>query len=133
MFISFLVALGLISTVLCAEATPPIRPAAYRQVIKQGFATNWFKTAEPLSKYHAKNIEDIYLKGFRNVRLRSRADLYSPPYNSIDFAWFLGNLTVVVDKCLETGVARSYRGSTIMLRQMQARKIARITLLGGQQ
>lgn len=105
MFISFLVALGLISTVLGADATPAISPVAYRQVIKQGFATNWFKTAEPLSKYHAKNIEDIYLKGFRNVRLRSRADLYSPPYNSIDFAWFLGNLTVVVDKCLETGVA----------------------------
>ena len=106
MLISFLVAFGLISAVLgAADPTAPISAAAYREVIKQGFATNWFKTPEPLLKYRAKNIEDIYRKGFRNVRLRSRADLYSPPYDSINFAWFLGNLTVVVDKCLETGVA----------------------------
>jgi len=32
-------------------------------------------------------------------------DLYSPPYNSTDFSYFLRNLTVVVDKCLEVGVA----------------------------
>lgn len=87
------------------SALQPISPADYQNVIGEGFATNWFKTAEPLSKYNDKNIEDIFSEGFRNVRLQSRADLYSSPYNTIDFAWFLGNLTVVVDKCLEVGVA----------------------------
>ena len=58
-----------------------------------------------MSKYNDRNIEDISLKGFTNVRLRSRADLYSPPYNSTDFSYFLKNLTVAVDKCLEVGVA----------------------------
>lgn len=105
MLITFFVAFGFIPNILGSDVAPPISPTAYREVIKQGFAANWFKTAEPLSKYNAKNIEDVYLKGFRNVRLRSRADLYSPPYNSVDFTWFLANLTVVVDKCIETGVA----------------------------
>ena len=83
----------------------PIYPADYQEVIGQGFATNWVKTAEPFSQYKSKNIEDVFSKGFRNVRLRSRADLYAPPYNAVNFTWFLGNLTIVVDKCLETGIA----------------------------
>ena len=105
MIISILVAFSIIPVVLGTARTSPISPAAYRKVIKQGFATNWFKREEPLSKYNDRNIKDIYLKGFRNVRLRSRADLYSPPYNSEKFIWFLRNLTAVVDKCLEVGVA----------------------------
>ena len=104
MLISGLVASGLLSTVLGADLTSPVSPKAYRKLIKQGFATNWFKTPEPLSKYHAQNIDDIYSKGFRNVRLRSRADLYTAPYDSTDFAWFLANLTAVVDKCLDKRV-----------------------------
>lgn len=105
--VSLLSLFCLLPGILCADLSSPISPAAYRDVIKQGFSTNWFKTAEPLSKYHDKNIEDIFKKGFRNVRLRSRADLYSPPYNasSIEFSRFLGNLAAVVDKCLQTGVA----------------------------
>ena len=100
-------AFGLVSSILGSDLTSPISPADYQEVIKQGFSTNWFKTAEPFSKYNDKNIEDIFSKGFRNVRLRSRADLYSPPYDSTnnDFTSFLGNLTVVVDKCLQVGVA----------------------------
>ena len=98
----FFMVLGFIPAI---SALQPISPADYQDVIGQGFATNWFKTAEPLSKYNDKNVEDIFSKGFRNARLRSRADLYSSPYNTIDFTWFLGNLTVVVDKCLEVGVA----------------------------
>ena len=105
MIISILVAFGFIPGLLGAALSSPVSPAAYREVIKQGFATNWFKTEEPLSKYNDKDIKDIDLKGFRNVRLRCRADLYSPPYNSEKFIWFLRNLTAVVDKCLEVGVA----------------------------
>lgn len=104
MLISGLVALGLLSTVLGVDLTSPVSPQAYRELIKQGFATNCFKTPEPLSKYHDQDIDDVYSKGFRKVRLRSRADLYTAPYDSTDFAWFLANLTAVVDKCLEKRV-----------------------------
>ncbi|XP_078371207.1 uncharacterized protein LOC144654856 isoform X2 [Oculina patagonica] len=83
----------------------PSTPSEYRKDIGQGFATNWFKTADPLSKYNDKNIEDIFSKNFRNVRLRSRADLYPAPYNTKKFDEFLDSLTKVVDKCLEVGVA----------------------------
>lgn len=89
--------------VVFSDATP-LTPSVYQRTIAQGFATNWFKTLELLEKYNHKNIKDIYERGFRNVRLRSRADLYSAPYNDTKFNWFLGNLTIVVDKCLETGV-----------------------------
>ena len=101
MLIALLATLNFIPRTLMS----PISPSAYRLILNHGFSTNWFKTAEPLSKYNDRNIEDISLKGFTNVRLRSRADLYSPPYNSTDFSYFLKNLTVVVDKCLEVGVA----------------------------
>ncbi|XP_078374697.1 uncharacterized protein LOC144658201 isoform X2 [Oculina patagonica] len=87
------------------KASLPILPADYQKDIGQGFATNWFKTADPLSDYKDKNIEDIYSKNFRNVRLRCRADLYSAPYNNPAFTEFLNSLTKVVDKCLEVGVA----------------------------
>ena len=93
---------GLISA---TSASLPINPADYQKLIGQGFATNWFKTADPLSKYNHKNIQDIHSKNFRNVRLRSRADLYSAPYNTPDFSRFLASLSSVVDKCLEVGVA----------------------------
>lgn len=103
MFVLYLACfLGVTSAIRVSE---PISPADYQKVIAQGFATNWFKSKNPLGKYNDKNIEDIYAKGFRNVRLRSRADLYTAPYNDSKFEWFLGNLTVVVDKCLDVGVA----------------------------
>ena len=56
-------------------------------------------------KYRPQNIDDIFNEGFRNVRLRSRADLYSPPYDDAKFEMFLTKLEEVVDKCLEVGVA----------------------------
>ena len=83
----------------------PIKPSDYQKVIGQGFATNWFKTSEPLANYNDKNIEDIHSKNFRNMRLRSRADLYSAPYNTSKFSRFLASLSSVVDKCLEVGIA----------------------------
>lgn len=92
-----------IVSILCGETTP-LTPSSYQKTIAQGFSTNWFKSSDPLAKYNGKNIEDIYNRGFRNVRLRSRADLYTAPYNNTSFAWFLGNLTIVVDKCLQVGV-----------------------------
>ena len=102
MILSIIAVLGFLSA---TKASQPISPADYQNVIGQGFATNWFKTADPLSTYNDKNIEDIFSKDFRNVRLRSRADLYSAPYNTHDFDRFLASLTKVVDKCIEAGVA----------------------------
>ena len=87
------------------RASLPISPADYQNATGQGFATNWFKTGDPLRKYNDKNIEDIFSVGFRNVRLRCRADLYSAPYNKSEFNKFLSSLTKVVDKCLKVGVA----------------------------
>ena len=57
-------------------------------------------------EYRPENIQDIYDRGFRNLRLRVRAGLYYPPYdnNNILFTWFLDKLEEVVDRHLEVGV-----------------------------
>ena len=54
-----------------------------------------------MKKYSEQNIEDVRAKGFKNLRLRCRADLYSYDYTATNFTWFLGNLTTVVDHCLK--------------------------------
>ena len=64
------------------DFSQPVSPADYQRIIKQGFTTNYFKTLPPAHKYQPENIEIIFAKGFRNVRLRSRAGLYTAPYNS---------------------------------------------------
>ena len=84
-----------------AAETSPISTGWYRKLIGPGFSTNWFKTAEPMKKYSEQNIIDVHEKGFRNLRLRCRADLYSNDYTATNFTWFLGNLTTVVDHCLK--------------------------------
>ena len=76
-----------------------------QKVIAQGFATDWPMSLEHLSKYNDKNIQDICSENFPNVRLRSRADLYSAPYNTPDFSRFFASLSSAVDKCLEVGIA----------------------------
>ena len=43
------------------RAQRPFSPEEYQKLIGQGFATNWFKSKDPLSKYHAQNIIDIAL------------------------------------------------------------------------
>ena len=84
-----------------AEEAKPISPGRYQTLIGTGFSTNWFKTEEPMKKYSEQNIEDVHDKGFKNLRLRCRADLYSYDYTATNFTWFLGNLTTVVDQCLK--------------------------------
>ena len=83
-----------------------VSPEVYQRNIKQGFSTNYFKTV-PAMEYQPQNIQDVYDKGFLNLRLRVRADLYCPPYDNdnILFQWFLNRLEEVVDRCLEVGVA----------------------------
>lgn len=76
----------------------PILPKDYRNIAKQGFATNYFKVLPEKTekKYNAKNIDDVYKKGFRNLRLRARADLYTAPYDQdANFTKFLDILEEV--------------------------------------
>lgn len=84
-----------------AEESTPISPKSYQKLIGPGFSTNWFKTETPMKKYSEQNIKDVRDKGFKNLRLRCRADLYSYNYTATKFTWFLKNLTTVVDHCLK--------------------------------
>ena len=96
-------------TSLEVDFSQPVLAADYHKIIKEGFATNYFKSEFAVRnrfKYNSKNIEDIYDRGFRNVRLRVRPRIYSTPYeDDIEFTWFLNNLTMVVDDCIRVGVA----------------------------
>lgn len=83
------------------DFSQPVSPMVYQKTIKQGFSTNYFKSKIPAKKYREKNIQDIYDMGFRNVRLRCRADLHSGD----KFNAFIEELVNVVDECLEVGVA----------------------------
>lgn len=90
----------------CANFFPaagkrPISPKRYQKMIGAGFSTNWLKSKEPLKEYSVQNIKDVNEKGFTNLRLRCRADLYSYNYSAVNFTWFLGNLTTIVDDCLK--------------------------------
>lgn len=84
-----------------------ITPANYSALIGPGFATNWFKAKKPLKKYHENNIQDVYDAGFRNLRIRCRADVHpnEKPLDSPEFVLFLQQLEKVVDKCITTGIA----------------------------
>ena len=77
----------------------PISPEEYQAKIRAGFSTNWFKSKSPQKKYSEQNIIDVHEKGFSNLRLRCRADLYSYNYSAVNFTWFLGNLTTVAEAC----------------------------------
>ena len=45
----------------CMSQEQPISPAAYQEIAKQGFATNYFKANNgPAVKYRSQNIEDIF-------------------------------------------------------------------------
>ena len=110
----YLLCLALVVTsVILTECAPstidfnhPVTSLVYQGAVGQGFATNYFKAKKgPAIKYREQNIQDIHAKGFRNVRLRSRADLYDPPYTSDEFTNFLTKLEEVVDKCISVGVA----------------------------
>lgn len=87
-----------------AAGEQSISPEQYQKMIGAGFSTNWLKSAEPLKKYSVQNIKDVSKKGFTNLRLRCRADLYSYNYSAVNFTWFLGNLTTIVDDCLKHNV-----------------------------
>ena len=105
---SFLVSECVSQNTPAVDFSQPVSPQVYQGVIKQGFATNYFKTQIPLAfKYRTQNIQDIYDKGFRNLRLRVRTDSewFTAPYNNDNFSIFLTNITDVVDECIRAGVA----------------------------
>lgn len=82
----------------------PISPKKYQSQIRAGFSTNWFKTEKPMNKYSEQNIKDVHDRGFSNLRIRCRADLYSYDYSTVKFKRFLGFLTTVVDHSLKHNV-----------------------------
>ena len=73
-------------------------------MIHTGFNTNWFKRKDPMRHYSEQIIKDVRDKGFSNLRLRCRADLYSYNYSAANFTRFLNNLARVVDHCLKHDV-----------------------------
>lgn len=87
-----------------ANFSEPLLPASYRNKLDLGFSTNWFKSSPPLSKYNVQNIKDVRLAGFKHLRLRCRADLYTYPYNDTEFDSFLDDLETVVDDCINENV-----------------------------
>jgi len=76
----------------------PINPSDYQAVAGTGFATNYFKTLA-FQKYNKQNLVDVRAKGFKNLRLRCRADL-----EGLNMTVFLNNLNTVVDDCLSEDV-----------------------------
>ncbi len=100
-----LVATSILTECASLDFSQPVSAADYQSIIKEGFATNYFKTSRPAVKYQTKNIQDIYDKGFRNVRLRCLAQVYDDGYDTTKFDYFLDKLTEVVDECIRVGVA----------------------------
>lgn len=99
-------------TPLGVDFSQPLDPEDYQGIIKEGFATNYFKTQynktenKPIAfKYRTQNIQDICDKGFRNVRLRCRPELFDDMYDTDEFATFKTKLTEVVDECISVGIA----------------------------
>ena len=83
------------------DFSQPVTPAEYQQYIGQGFSTNFFKSKNPAARYRTKNIQDIYERGFRNLRLRCQSDRYE----GSKFTTFLEKLEEVVDECIDKKIA----------------------------
>lgn len=54
--------------------------------------------------YSEQIIKDVRDKGFSNLRLRCKEDLYYYNYSAANFTRFLNNLARVVDHCLKHDV-----------------------------
>jgi len=80
-----------------SASSTPLNASSYQKIIGAGFATNYFKTLD-FSKYNKQNLKDIKAKGFKNLRLRCRADI------DFDKTTFLTNLETVVDDCLSEDI-----------------------------
>ena len=90
------------------DFSQPVTATEYHKIIKEGFSTDYFKPNNQLERdfsYNPKHIQDIYDRGFRNLRLRCRPEPYEKQYDSSNFTRFLDKLAEVVDKCIEVGVA----------------------------
>lgn len=97
LFVVLLAILGCSIPVVSSSLTP-LTPTQYQSKMCAGFATNYFKTLN-FAKYNRTNVQHVYDRGFRNLRLRCRADL-----DGLNMTVFLNNLETVVDDCLEIGV-----------------------------
>ena len=64
----WLLLLVVIVTTEAVDFNNPITPKQWQPLAGTGFATNYFKTTRVGQKYKPKNIEDVYDRGFRNLR-----------------------------------------------------------------
>ena len=100
---------------LAGREKSPFTSKEYQSVIGQGLSTSWFKHRKRY--YNGTMVEDVYAKGFRNLRIRCNTEFFG--YNTgRKFEKFLDNLEDVVDKCLEVIIisindAHSSRGDEI--------------------
>lgn len=82
------------------EAQRAILPKEWQKIAGTGFTTKWFKEIDGYEKwYRPQNIQDIYDKGFRNLRIRCRTGI-----PRLDINTFLPKLEKVVDECIKVGI-----------------------------
>ena len=112
MLVQIFLALAFIPT--CRPTLPPpctntaCTSEEYQKEIKQGFATNWFKTKNPSRTFNEQSIVDVRNAKFRNLRLRCDVQRFNGTYEGKVFDEYLETLVEVVDKCLKV-ILVSYR------------------------
>ena len=119
--ISFLVFFCLLSAISSnVRAFQSISAGDYQQQLGIGFSTDWFKTANLGNSYDdtslAQTLTDIKSRGFSNLRLRSRADVWgfadadpdaftaSTEINQAAMTEYLTELDRVLDASLAQGL-----------------------------
>lgn len=79
-------------------SSTPLTASEYQSMLKYGFTTHYFKVLD-IDRYEPVDLDKIYEKGFRHLRLRSRSDL-----EGFNMTAYLINLNTVVDDCLARGI-----------------------------
>ena len=107
LFFALLAASGSICTSQTIDFSLPVNGTEYQGYLGQGFNANYFKRARgPLPDYNPQNIQILKDLGFRHLRIRCLADLYTYDFSSEPFRnVFLANLVKVVDECIDNGIA----------------------------
>ena len=100
MMATVVVLMVLINSILKTKAsTTPLKPENYSTLMGNGFTTKYFKSLNFDTEYNKQHVADVYNRGFRNLRIRCRADL-----EGLNMTVFLKNLDTVIDDCLNGGI-----------------------------
>lgn len=85
----------------------PLLVDELRRALGIGLATSWFKVDDPTRDYARDTVKAVRARGFTNLRLRSRADVFGFAEDRLDLASlerYLIAVERVVDDCLAEGV-----------------------------